>query len=99
MRHIAAVLIAITLALGSLLLFSTAPVAGHDANDTTRVATTTGLPGAATTRTPLVKRTAQCPQGKGTCSNGVQDWCCNTYPNYPYCGCGNYPGTCTGRCY
>ena len=39
-----------------------------------------------------------CPRGQGSCSNGYQTWCCPTYPNYPNCSCGNYPGTCSGRC-
>lgn len=50
-------------------------------------------------QTPLVTKVGACPKGKGVCEGSGQMWCCPSYPNYPYCSCGNFPGSCSGTCY
>jgi hypothetical protein len=63
-----------------------------------RVAAITLSP-TAPSQTPLVTKVGACPKGKGVCEGSGQMWCCPSYPNYPYCSCGNFPGSCSGTCY
>jgi hypothetical protein len=75
----------------------TIPIAENGAHRLAVAARASKLPPRA--QQSIVRKVQSCPRGQGSCSNGFQTWCCPTYPNFPNCSCGNYPGSCSGRCY